>query len=999
MNRDTNFGSQSHPATTFKTTAMPNGKIYGHASVIGGPFQVARPEGSSVRASYKSVGGFAKDDPRVIAALETYLEALRAGHPLSRDEFLAQHTEIAEELGECLSGLEFIQNAAPQLADAQLASAQLADAIPPAAQLGEYRILREVGRGGMGVVYEAEQISLGRRVALKVLPFAAAIDPKQRQRFQIEAQAAAQLHHPHIVPIFGVGCDQGIHYYAMQFVEGRSLAAILHELRSGAEPHAPNGELLPAYVMDRTEEAPPLSQASIEPDPPGKSNAEACACTKGENREEIAGPDTVMTHRAGSGSGNHSLASSAIGTTRRDRAFCRNVARLGAEAADALDHAHGLGIVHRDIKPANLLIDPHGALWITDFGLARFSSDLSLTNTGDMVGTLRYMSPEQAQATGGVVDQRTDIYALGVTLYELLTLQPAFNGRDHQELLRQIAVDEPVSIRRLNLAVPRDLETIILKAIAKNPSSRYTTAEEFAADLRRFMDDQPILARRPGRLERGLRWAHRHRDLVATAAGILVLALIIGTATTWSQIRKTEAQVRKTDEALLKTAEALHRKEQFIIKSFPLLERNLLANTSVMNSGDQSHPTTANEAGESFEQAMNVYQQAVELPPTDANSRTIIARAYTRLGYLRWMMSWFKGTNGRPDPALLANAQSDYRQSIERLEKLLVESPDKVRIRRYLAEALGLGNLGCCLMSEMREEEADPLYRRSVEIRRDLLCNGDAAVTPGSTAGGPPEASDFWYLVNTVEFLASRLEAKGKRADADRMREQLERDVATIASRFSKPQFLNLRRVMADQISHIHFPALDQPGRRNAVFNFRLALMLSPESGDANNNLGWALVSVPDDPWFNPVRGLELARQAVKLEPNKWLFLNTLGVAAYRNQEWSAAIEVLQESITLTGGDAHDLYFLAMSYWQQGNKKEARRFYDRAVAWVEKKHSKDLELRRFRDEAATLLGLSSDSASSKKRQGAEHEPDACSKKPDALDSARKTFQDSLVPVF
>src|SRR5262249_40388666 len=147
-----------------------------------------------------------------------------------------------------------------------------------------------------------------------------------------------------------------------------------------------------------------------------------------------------------------------------------------------------------------------------------------------------------------------------------------------------------------------------------------------------------------------------------------------------------------------------------------------------------------------------------------------------------------KGTNGRPDPVLLATAQSDYRQSIDRLEKLLAESPDKIRIRRYLAEALGLGNLGCCLMSEMREEEADPLYRRSVEIRRDLLCSGDA-VTTSNTAGAPPEASDFWYLVNTVEFLASRLEAKGKRADADRMREQLERDVATIASRFSKPEF------------------------------------------------------------------------------------------------------------------------------------------------------------------------------------------------------------------
>ncbi len=181
-----------------------------------------------------SLGSFTRDDPRVIAALDGYLEDLRAGRIWSKDEFLAQHADIAEALGKCLSALEFIQGAAAQLGGPDVFStADPTDSIPNRAQLGDYRIIREVGRGGMGVVYEAEQVSLGRRVALKVLPFAAAIDPRQRQRFQIEAQAAAQLHHPHIVPIFSVGCEQGIHYYVMQFVDGRSLAAVLDELRHG----------------------------------------------------------------------------------------------------------------------------------------------------------------------------------------------------------------------------------------------------------------------------------------------------------------------------------------------------------------------------------------------------------------------------------------------------------------------------------------------------------------------------------------------------------------------------------------------------------------------------------------------------------------------------------------------------------------------------------------------------------------------------------------------
>jgi eukaryotic-like serine/threonine-protein kinase len=173
-----------------------------------------------------------RDDLRVVAALEEYLDALSVGRPLPRDDFLTRHSEIADALGQCLSGLEFIHAAGAQLGCAHpFSGVHPADSVSPSARLGDYRILREVGRGGMGVVYEAEQVSLGRHVALKVLPFAAAIDPKQRQRFQIEAQAAAQLHHPHIVPIFSVGCDHGIHYYAMQFVEGRSLGAILHDLR------------------------------------------------------------------------------------------------------------------------------------------------------------------------------------------------------------------------------------------------------------------------------------------------------------------------------------------------------------------------------------------------------------------------------------------------------------------------------------------------------------------------------------------------------------------------------------------------------------------------------------------------------------------------------------------------------------------------------------------------------------------------------------------------
>ena len=341
------------------------------------------------------------------------------------------------------------------------------------------------------------------------------------------------MHHPHIVPIFGVGCEQGIHYYAMQFVDGRSLAAVIHESRCSRSSHDGTGGdawSVPGASVT-TEDASASSAERLDDDPEFAVRDEPGAIDRGDNATSSGGatpgPGARRAHRH-----------------RRPGPSCRSI-RAGISSAMSpgwasrqpmrLDHAHGLGILHRDIKPANLLIDPHGAAWITDFGLARLPSDFSLTGTNDVVGTLRYMSPEQAQARRGVVDQRTDIYSLGVTLYELLTLRPAFEGRDHQELLRQIATEEPVTPRRLNRAIPRDLETIVLKAMAKDPSHRYGTAQELAADLGRFLADEPILARRPGLVERTLRWARRHWEIVATAAAVVMVSLAISTTLIWAQ--------------------------------------------------------------------------------------------------------------------------------------------------------------------------------------------------------------------------------------------------------------------------------------------------------------------------------------------------------------------------------------------------------------------------------------------------------------------------------
>lgn len=401
----------------------------------------------------------------LVRVLEEYLELAEKGQRPTREELLAAHPELADDLDACLASLDFIRRAA-DTSPVGSSSDMIDVASKP---LGDFRIIREVGRGGMGVVYEAEQLSLSRRVALKVLPFASMLHQRHLQRFQNEAQAAALLKHPNIVSVHGVGCERGLHYYAMELIEGWSLAEILDQLR---RRDTAAGAAKPARPATASADTTPVASLSTE-------------YSKG-NRE-----------------------------------YYRSVARLGAQAAEALEYAHREGVVHRDIKPSNLLVDAQSRLWITDFGLAQVHGDHNLTMTGDLVGTLRYMSPEQATGKK-LLDHRTDIYSLGITLYELLTLQPAFPGEQRQTLLKQVTDSEPRAPRKIDSMIPRDLETVLLKTISREPEARYETAAELADDLRRFLDQKPVHARRTGRTHHVWRWAKRN----PLAAGLLA---IIGT--------------------------------------------------------------------------------------------------------------------------------------------------------------------------------------------------------------------------------------------------------------------------------------------------------------------------------------------------------------------------------------------------------------------------------------------------------------------------------------
>ncbi len=445
--------------------------------------------------------------------MDEYFEAMEQGRAMDRELLISRHPDLAEPLGEYLQSLDLLQDAAAGFR-AQPESIGANDTSSGKRKLiGDFEIVREVGRGGMGVVYEARQVSLSRRVALKMLPFAALLDSKQIARFRNEAQAAAQLHHPNIVPVHFVGADQGVHYYAMQFIDGRPLDAVLVDLRCSPFPDAL------ASTADTTSEL----NRRAQPAQPNSTNSTNSARSLDELADgELVSPHSSAPTRTEDGSQTSSLASQYSNSKSR---YFRTVARLVAQAAEALHFAHEQGIVHRDVKPSNLLLDEDGKLWVADFGLARFRPDENLTQSGEFLGTIRYMSPEQSRGDSHLIDHRTDIYSLGVTLYEMLALNHPVRAQQPAAILRQLEGENPYRLRTWNQKIPVDLENIVHKAMSKSPAERYSTAQGFADDLQRFLKGEPTVAKRPTVARRAAKWIRRHQ-LVSSFVATLILAVI-----------------------------------------------------------------------------------------------------------------------------------------------------------------------------------------------------------------------------------------------------------------------------------------------------------------------------------------------------------------------------------------------------------------------------------------------------------------------------------------
>ena len=645
-------------------------------------------------------------EDKLAEALQEVFDQLESDRPIDRESLLERYPEVYDDLVSCLDNLDFINQVAPQLADAE--NSKTSSRVQPLATLGDFRIVREIGRGGMGVVYEAEQLSLGRTVALKVLPFAAMLDKKQLDRFKNEARAAATLSHPNIVPVHAVGSERGVHYYAMQLVEGQSLSEVICEMR-------------------RTESNSDVSDLGGDQHP------------------------TMET-----------ISIAAISTERSSNpaAYFRSVASLGIQAAEALAHAHDSGVIHRDIKPGNLLLDDTGKLWVTDFGLARLENDSRMTATGDLLGTLRYMAPEQALAQRVIIDHRADIYSLGVTLYEMLTLQPVFQGDDRQALLKQIAFEEPTPPRRIDHSIPTDLECIVLKAIGKDPDDRYSTAKHLADDLERLLAGEPIVAKRRSITDRAFKWSLRHRSLAAS----LVLTLVVTSIVLSVSLFLVSREQSKSTAALRERNIALKDAEDNLVQSNLQRDRAERAVSLARNAISafiadarrlKNVPQMSERERDYFVKAAALYDELEQSGLIDAGQIYESASAHCYLAVIYTKRAEYEAARPAFEHAIdglnrltnefaeepkyqsmlalthsfyadylmtqgeLAGAESSYRTAIRLARTLVQNHSSNSEYRRDLQTYLN--DLGGFLATNGNSEESEAIHREAVHVTQELV--------------------------------------------------------------------------------------------------------------------------------------------------------------------------------------------------------------------------------------------------------------------------------------
>jgi serine/threonine protein kinase/tetratricopeptide (TPR) repeat protein len=644
-----------------------------------------------------STAGSGPDRDPVERLAEEFLNRRRRGESPSISDYVSRHPEWGERIRSLFPMLMLLEqiktDSDPSHRTGQESATASHGRLPT--RLGDYRIVREIGRGGMGVVYEAEQESLGRRVALKVLPSHCMASPSRLRRFHREARAAARLHHTNIVPIFGIGRQGDVYYYVMQYIPGQGLDRVF------GQP-----TLNPTTVWSRHCVQDVLTNADDEHLP------DESAPTTPPSVREASDPVSSATEQqpAYITSGPY---------------YWRTVADIGRQVAEALEYAHQHGVLHRDIKPGNLLLDNQGTVWVADFGLAKLPDMDDPSQSEDMVGTLRYMAPEQFAGQG---DARSDVYSLGLTLYELLALRPAFDERDRQSLIRQVTQEEPPLLRTVLPSLPRDLETIVSKAIDVHPAHRYRTAGDLAADLRCFLDDRPIQARRITAVERLWRWCRRNRAIAALTGLAAVLLLAVAVVASVGYVRTSEALYRvsyereQAENARLlaedqrERAQVEHERAEtnlhLATKAFEDIFNHLGANPLGQVAYEDDEQTTDPAADSSFtdkdatllESMLKFYDQFAQRNSRDVRLRTETAAAYRRVGDIQRRLGQY------------TKAETAYRRAVTLYQSVDPASPHSAESLTALA---AIDNeLGVVYRRLGRYAEARESHQHALEVLR-----------------------------------------------------------------------------------------------------------------------------------------------------------------------------------------------------------------------------------------------------------------------------------------
>ena len=622
-----------------------------------------------------------RDPVEMLAA--DFVERQRRGESPSVAEYAEKHPECADGIRElfptiaAVEGLK-VRKERPPGGHATMGGVKLK-------RLGDFRIIREIGRGGMGIVYEAEQESLGRRVAMKVLPRQLVIDAGYLRRFKREARIAAGLHHTNIVPVFGVGEHDGFHYYVMQYIRGVGLDEIVARLSQIS--HADPGD--------------------------GKSESNATG-TAGTRFRKIDGIiSRLLSQAQAKESSPRGLGANGPSAGPH---YWRAVARIGLEAADALHYAHSRGTLHRDIKPSNLIVDEQGVVWIADFGLAKALQSEDVTRTAEITGTLRYMAPEQFQ---GTADARSDISALGLTLYELLTLRPAFEDAEGSSLVRRITQGKTVAPRKIDRRIPRDLEAIVLKAMARDPDRRYQTSDAFADDLERFIEGRPIRARKATAVESLWRWCRRNRAAAALTGVTLFLIVLVAVVATVGYVRTTNAlagEERQREKAEANTELAIEALDRIFdrFSPGPTVARSELTVEGVEEGGIEipSAPVLSKEAAALLEDMLTFYDRLASQASDEIELHQKVAEANRRVGDIRQHL-------GQQDEAIAA-----YRRAIDMYRALGRRTSREADLDVEIARVHN--ELGRLYRSMRRLSDARGSHVEALAILEPLLPDGSA---------------------------------------------------------------------------------------------------------------------------------------------------------------------------------------------------------------------------------------------------------------------------------